>query len=139
METLQQVQTFEEAVLKTVLFWSDKSFRTPLNQNNGDDSLNGGMMFALMNMKSMAAQESVTDDKVEKFEEKLTELLMDSQNDPRYEWTLDVDYDPCQMLSEAADYAGFDSGCFPCKTFTRIEKDHNVTAKYQYGGNFITL
>lgn len=139
METLQHVQTFEDAVLKTVMFWSDKSFRTPLNQNNGDDSPNGGMMFALMNMVSMSAQESVTDDKIKKFEEKLTELLMDVQNEPRYKWTLDVDYHPCQMLSEASEYAGLDSGCFPCKTFTRIEKDHNVTAKFQYGGNLITL
>lgn len=139
METLTQTQTFEEAVLKTVLFWSDKSFRTLMNQNNGDDSPGGATTFMLMNMLAMSAKKSVTDEKIKAFEDKLTELLMAVKDKQSYQWQLDVDYHPCQMLAESAEFAGIDTHCFPCKTFTRIEKDHSVVAKYQYGGPFVKL
>lgn len=134
METQTTTQTFEDAVLKTVMFWSDKSFRTPMNQNNGDDSPNGAMGFMLMNMLSSKAQESITEDKIKSFENKLTELLMGVKNEARWNWELDVDYHPCQMLATAAEFAGLDSSCFPCKTWTRIDQDFNAIASYQYGG-----
>lgn len=130
-------QTFEEAVLKTVMFWSDKSFRTPLNQNNGDNSENGAMSFMLMNMVSGEAQKSVTENKVKQFEKYLTQILMDKSDEAYVE--LSVDYNPCNELKVAAGFAELDFACFPCKTFTRIEKDRSVTAKYQYGGEFIKL
>lgn len=139
MENLTQTQTFEEAVLKTVLFWSDKSFRTSLNQNNGDDSSNGFMTYALMNTLAGNVQKETTPEQIKKFEDKLTELLMAVKNQWGSEWTLSVDYDPCRILYEACEFAGINSRCLPCKTFTRIEKDFQVTAKYQYGGQFVKL
>lgn len=133
---MEKNQTYEEAVLKAVMWWSDKSFRTPLNQNNGDDSPQGGMMFALMNTVAMKAQETATTEKQKAFESKLTELLM---NCDKYERTLDVDYHPCRLLSEAAKFAGIDSGCFPCKSHTRIDDNNKVFAKYQYGSATVEI
>lgn len=133
------MQSYQDAVLKTVMFWSDKSFRTALNQNNGDTSPNGGMAFALMNIVSMQAKTSITAEKIKAFEDKLTQILMSMESGSPYDRTLDVDYHPCTALAEAARHAGIDTGCFPCKTFTRIEKNNEVTAKYQYGGAFVQL
>lgn len=132
--------TYEEAVLKCVLWWVEKSFHTSLNQNNGDDSTNGGISFMLMNMLSMQAQDSVTPNKIKKFEEKLTELLMavkDSSN--KWDKELDVDYHLCQKLTEAAKYADIDFSCFPIKSWTVIDNDNKVFAKYQYGAEPIEL
>lgn len=141
METIkEEVQTFEEAVLKTVMFWSEKGFRTKFNQNNGDDSANGGMAFILMNMLAGKAQESVTEEKIKKFEDSLSKKLHEAKaNGSRWELTLDVDYDPNKMLYEACQEAGLDPRALPCKTFTRINEDNSVDAKYQYGGKFVKL
>lgn len=128
-------QTFEEAILKTVMWWSDKSFRTLLNQNNGDNSSQGGMTFLLMNMVASKSQESVTDEKIKSFEEHLAKSLTEYRKQyPTSQIWLDVDYHPCQMLSEAAEKAGIESHCFPCKSSTRLTADNKVFAKYQYGG-----
>jgi hypothetical protein len=132
-------QTFEEAVKKTVAFWSEKSFRTPMNQDNGDDSPNGPMAHALMNMISLKAQESVTDEKIKMFEERLTELLLSAKDGHFFERELDVDYHPCAKIVQAAEHAGLNPDCFPCKTFTRINRDFSVEAKYQYGGPLVKL
>lgn len=131
--------TFEEAVLKTVMFWSDKSFRNKLNQNNGDDSPSGGMAFMLMNMVSMQAQDEANDSKIKLFEEKLTDILMSKKDEAKFGIILSVDYDPCENLYKAFEFAGLNTRCLPCKTFTRIEKDYSVTAKFQYGGQFVKL
>lgn len=123
--------TYEEAVLKVVMWWSDKSFRTPLNQDNGDKTKQGDMTNMLLSGASLKAQQTITEEKIKKFEEKLTELLMKAAN--RRERELDVDYSPCNTLYEAAKHAGIDSHCFPVKSFTSIEDDNRVFAKYQYG------
>lgn len=132
-------QTFEDAVLKTVMFWSDKSFRSKMNQNNGDNSEHGGMAFMLMNMVSMQAQDDAHESKIKLFEEKLTELLHAEKDNVKYGITLSVDYDPCEILYNAFEYAGLNTRCLPCKTCTIIEKDFSVKAKYQYGNPFVTL
>lgn len=130
----------EDAILKTVMFWSDKSFRAAFNQNNGDDSPSGGLAFMLMNMNSLNAQKSVTDEKVKVFENILAEKLRTAANQGNwYHMTLDVDYHPCQLLYESAIESNLDPNCFPCKTFTRINKDFSVDAKYQYRGNLVKL
>lgn len=137
METQIENQTLEQAVAKVVKWWTNKSFRTPLNQNNGDNSEHGFLAFMLMNMSSSKAQESVTEEKIQLFEQKLTEILLAAPNS--YRRTLDVDYNPCVELAEAAEYAGLDSGCFPCKSVTWISESNKATAKYQYGGQVVTL
>lgn len=137
METINQNQSLEQAVSKVVKWWSQKAFRTPMNQNNGDDSPNGGLAFMLMNLNASKAQESVSEEKIEKFEAKLTEILLSESNS--YGRTLDVDYGPCRQLYEAAVHAELDPGCFPCKTVTWIDESNKATAKYQYGGQVVTL
>jgi hypothetical protein len=131
------MQTLEQAISKVVKFWSEKSFRTPLNQNNGDNSENGEISFLLMNQVALTAQSNVTDEKIKAFEDKLTELLLKSE--PHERAWLDVDYHPCKMLSDAAQYAGLDDGCFPCKSSTHIGRDNIAQAKYQYGSQMVDL
>jgi hypothetical protein len=133
METATDTQTFEQAVEKTVNWWAEKSFNTPMNQNNGDDSHNGGMAFALMNLVSMQSQSKVTPDKIERFKEKLTEQLLDKGNNG---WiNLHVDYHPDTMLSDACEYAGINAfGLLPCKTTSWIDKENKVTVSYGYRG-----
>jgi hypothetical protein len=133
-----KTQTYEEAVRKTVEFWIEKSFRTPNNQNNGDNSSMGVFTWALMNRAAMDAQTEITEENIERFREKLTELLMEEM-DKEYRRELDVDYSPCKRLSDAARYAGIREQCFPCKTWSRIEADNTAKASYQYRGELKEL
>ena len=130
------MQSYEDAVLKVVMWWSDKSFRAVMNQNNGDNSQQGGIVSALMNMASLKAQDAVSDEQIKKFESKLTDLLM---NAGKFDRTLSVDYDPCEMLYRAAEFSGIDTYCFPCKSYTRIDDQNNAYAKYQYGAQEVKL
>ena len=132
-------QTYEEAVLKTVMWWSEKSFRTLFNQNNGDDSPQGGMAFMLMNMVSSKAQEKVTDEKIKLFEQKLTELLMAEKDNAGHRARLDVDYHPNQTLGDACKFAGIDSMCLPCKTYSFIDQNNKAIVKYQYGSSGVEI
>jgi hypothetical protein len=127
-------QTLEDAVLKAVTWWSDKSFRTTLNQNNGDNTLLGGLTNVRMNTASIIAQDGIDDEKIKKFESKLTELLMNAKNS--YNRSLSVDYHPCEHLFVAAEFAGINSSCFPCKSSTSIDENNRAFAKYQYGGEY---
>jgi|JI6StandDraft_1071083.scaffolds.fasta_scaffold01817_24 hypothetical protein len=133
---MNNTQTLEEAALKVAMWWSEKSFHTPLNQNNGDDSATGGMMFPLMNMIAQKAQMEITKEKQKAFEDHLVTLLM---NCPEYDRNLDVDYTPCTILTQAADFAGIDTKCFPCKSHTRIDKNNRAFGKFQYGKSEIEL
>ena len=132
-------RTYKEAVELTVNWWIEKSFKTPLNQNNGDNSQNGGIGFMLMNMVSMSAQDKNTPDKVEKFKTELTKLLLEAEGKGRYNNELDVDYHPNRLLSTACELSGIDSGCLPCKTFTYINNENEVEGRYQYGGEWFKL
>ena len=125
-------QSLEDAVLKIVTWWSDKSFRSVLNQNNGDQSSQGGLTNILMNTASMKAQDGISDEKIKKFESKLTELLLSEKNN--YNRSLSVDYTPCENLFVAAKFAGINPSCFPCKSSTNINSSNKAFAKYQYGG-----
>lgn len=133
-------QKFETAALKTAKWWSQKAFRTPMNQNNGDDSPSGGLAFMLMNTLSIKAQETVTDEKIAAFEKKLVELIGNYHHEyPWNEVTLNVDYGPDPMLREAAESAGLNTACFPCKTYTVIELDYTAKASYQYRGPLLPI
>lgn len=132
-------ETYEDAVLKSVMWWSEKSFTGKLNQNNGDDSPNGGMSFLLMNMVSQNAQKAVTPDKVKKFEEKLTKSLLALKGKGRYSNELHVDYHPNSILYDACMFAEIDPMCLPCKTFTYIDNENIVNGRYQYGGEWFKL
>jgi hypothetical protein len=136
---IMQKRTYTEAVELTVNWWAEKSFETPLNQNNGDNSSNGGMAFMLMNMASMFAQDENTPDKIEKFKTELTKLLIDVEGQGKYYNELSVDYDPNKLLYEACKLSGVSSRCLPCKTFTFINSENEVEGRYQYGGEWFKL
>ena len=131
-------QTYEDAVVKTVLWWSDK-LQTPMNKNNGDDSQAGGMAFMLMNMLGSSAQESITEDKIKVFEETLTNMLMLEEGKKWKDTTLSVDYHPCNKLAEACDKADINTGALPIKSHTFISNNNIASAKYQYGGSMVEL
>ena len=135
----EQKRTYEEAVEISVKWWSEKAFDTMLNQNNGDDSENCGMAFMLMNLVSSKAQEKVTPETKQKFEQKLTEILLSKKGEHRYANQLDVDYHPNRNLAEACAFAGVDEYCLPCKTFTFIDENNIVRGRYQYGGAWFEL
>ena len=132
-------QTYQEAVTKMVQWWTEKSFGGRINQNNGDDSEVGSLVFMLMNSNSLRAQGEVTPAKIEKFKEKLTELLLKGEGGRLWERRLDVDYHPCPMLVEARDYADINPSCLPCKTTSYIDDNSQVKCSYQYGGAWQTL
>ena len=132
-------RTYKEAVELVVNWWVEKSFNTPLNQNNGCGSENNGMMFMLMNMVSMSAQKRNSPDKIEKFKNELTKLLMLAEGNGKYATEVSVDYSPNILLSTACILSDIDTGCFPCKTFTFINEENEVEGKYQYQGEWFTL
>lgn len=133
------MQSYEDAVIKVVLWWSEKSFKAALNQNNGDNSREGGMAFALMNTLAMDIQNKTTPEQIKKFEDKLTQLLMGVAHESNHMKSLEVDYDPCRFLGEAMQHAGINSKCLPIKSWTRISDTNVAYAKYQYGNGEIEL
>ena len=132
-------RTYKEAVKISVDYWVEKSFKTPLNQNNGDKSTNGDMSFMLMNMLSLDSQKNVTFEQIEKFKSKLTEILLEHEGQGRGANELDVDYDPNENLAQACKFAQISTSCLPCKTFTFIDNDNKVIGRYQYGGDRFEL
>jgi hypothetical protein len=135
----EQKRTYKEAVELTVNWWAEKSFETLLNQNNGDNSEAGGIGFILSNMLLMSAREKNTPEKIEKFKNELTNLLLEAEGKGRYNNELDVDYHPNKLLSNACELSGVDAACLPIKTFTYIDKDNSIKGRYQYGGEWFTL
>lgn len=133
------VRTYKEAVEIMVNWWIEKSFHTLFNQNNGDDSPQGGFGFALMNSLSMKANDKVTPENIEKFKNKLTELLLLQEGEGRWANQLDVDYDVYGMLAEACEFADISKFCIPIKTFTYIDENNVVNGRYQYGGEWFEI
>ncbi len=134
-----QKQTYQEAVLKCVIWWSDKAFRTNANQDNGTANDAGHITHLLLNMVSMEAQKGITPEKITRFETKLTELLMKCENTKKYDRELSVDYTPCEFLFEAAKFTEIPVHCFPVKSNTFIDDNNRAFAKYQYGGQRVEI
>jgi hypothetical protein len=132
--------TYKEAVDKVVSFWVEKSFNTPLNQNNGDDSPNGGIGFLLMNFASQSANFAVDNQQIEDFKSSLTNQLMELEGKPiHHAVILDVDYHPCRILAKACQDSGVSDVVLPCKTITWIMADFKAIASYQYHGERLEL
>jgi len=136
---MAKVQTYEEAVLKIVMWWSEKSFKTPMNQNNGDDSTTEGIVHMMINAISRNIQKDISEDQIKIFEKELTSLLLKKENSPIHEKYLNVDYGPCEILAKACDTAQIDPLILPCKSSTHIDTFNKATASYQYSGKIIEL
>lgn len=128
----EQTQTFDQAVEKIVKFWIEKSFRITDNQ----DSSNGGLGNVLMNMNSVLSQKSITEEKIKIFESELTRLVKAMQGKYIY---IGVDYHPYPILADAATKAQIDTGCFPWKSCTWINKDNTVDSRFGYEGDIVRL
>lgn len=127
--TLQQIEACAE-------WWAVRTFDHLLNQNNGDDSPNGGMTFMLMNMLSMDAKEKAPTDARDKFKASLIEQLT-SANGNYSDSMLYVDYHPDEKLSKACDVAGISSSMIPIKSHTQWDSENGkFIGRYQYGGKF---
>ncbi len=131
------MQTLDEAIFKCVFFWIEKSFSQAKNQNNGDKTKQGDVVNMLLNLVSDEANKSVTEYKITLFQKKLTELLLAQKNN--YERSLSVDYDACELLSEACEFAGIDQRCLPVKSSTCINTNNDAFGKHQYGGANLKL
>lgn len=132
-------RTYVEAVEIMVKWWTEKSFHTALNQNNGDPSLAGGYAYSLGNMLADKAKEAITPEKIKVFETVLTNLLMGNKYEGRWGRQCSVDYDPNTILSDACKAAGIDTACLPIKTFTFINAWNEVEGRYQYGGEWFKI
>lgn len=132
-------RTYFEAVEIMVKWWSEKSFHTALNQNNGDPSPAGGLGFLLGNMLADKAKETITPEKIEVFETVLTNLLMDGKYEGSWGRECSVDYDPNTILNDACKAAGINTACLPIKTFTYINAQNEVEGRYQYGGEWFKI
>ncbi len=136
---LEQKRTYAEAVEIMVKWWSEKSFATPLNQNNGDNSPAGVLGFILGNTLADKAKEGATPEKIAAFELALTNILLAGEHEGRCERELDVDYHPNGILSDAAKASGIDTSCFPIKTFVYINGENEIEGRYQYGGAWFKI
>ncbi len=128
------MRTYEEAVQIMVDWWVEKSFRTLMNQNNGDDR--SGI---LLNMVAARHLLHVNEDQILLFKKSLTDYLMEKKYANRNHTTLDKDYDPNKPLREACVDSIISPSCLPCKTFTRIDANNNVEGRYQYGGDWFKI
>jgi hypothetical protein len=132
---------FEEAVGFMVEWWIEKTFETELNWDNGDKTGShvGLKLNMLANVVGSEMRKEVEKEQIEKFRVKLSELCKQEKKEfeksgRKKEVELSVDYDPCFKLREAAKFAEISGGfIFPCKTYSYIDKNNNVYAKYKYG------
>lgn len=124
----KNITSLEEAILKVVMYWSDKlrNAHSPENSNNGDKE----SMATLL--KVMGAMQNIpSDEQLSIFEKELTELLkgLTKEANPYY-WILDCDYNPCALLSDASRKAKINALAFPWKTYTRIEPVMEIPHKF---------
>lgn len=125
------MKTTEDAALALSMWWSQKSFRTPLNKDNGDSN---PLLFMLASMSTKTAQESVTDDKINIFEQELSKHIIEYREKyPSSRVSIYTDYNPDHSLSLAAEKAGLDPSAFPWKTGSYINDKNEVFVSFGYG------
>ena len=135
----EQKRTYAEAVKIMVDWWYEKSFRTTMNQNNGDPSIAGGKAFLLGNALADKAKEAATPEKIKAFENALSNILLSGEHGGRWDRELNVDYHPNEILDRAAEASGIDPSCFPIKTFVYINSANEIDGRYQYGGAWFKI
>lgn len=124
-------KSIKDIALIAAEWWADKI--TDPKFDNGADSMAG--LFASAMAGSLI--QHVTNDTRQKFIDYLVEYI-EKELDKEYRGfgpsvTLSVDYGPCKILSDAAEFAGLSSNNFPWKTTMWIDKNH-IVASYGYRG-----
>jgi hypothetical protein len=115
-------------------WWADK-LRSPAMLDNGDNSEAGFMTNVLATIVQQSEREDVTESKISKFEEELTKLI--TKMDKGYVY-IGVDYDPCVVLSDAAQKADLKLGMttLPWKTNMNIDPNGTIEVSEGYGGEW---
>lgn len=118
-----------ERVAKLTAKWWRKKLEC-CHHDNGDTSSSSS--FACFMADMLAQKHAPTKSQLDIFENELTRLIMESKMFNVY---LRCDYNPCQMLSDAAEVANINPCCFPFKTNTstiedRVEVSDGYCAKW---------
>jgi hypothetical protein len=128
----------KEQIEAVAEWWAVRTFDKVFNQNNGDNSPNGGIGFLLANTAAMQAREKTGVEARLNFKVEIVKHL-ESVTD-FYEMQLDVDYNPNLPLHDICVRSGVDTGMLPCKTFTLWDRQENCfRGRYQYGGPWETI
>lgn len=120
-------------ISRAVELWCRKLFAPKFD--NGDDSEAGfiGGMLATINLHKTKDAETNLSDKVEVFRTSLTKALIELRGSEEYFYPwLNVDYYPCELLSNAAKEAEIPERLFSCKSSVKISDDY-VTESFGYG------
>lgn len=96
--------------------------------DNGDKSLNGALGMGLMHTNS---DNNSSDEVLEKFKGSLKTILEKPTERGYFDTWLNVDYQPCEPLAQAAEEAGLTTR-FPVKTSMQLN-DYYVSVSYGYG------
>ena len=96
--------------------------------NTGIEGMTGAHCESFATMLAECAAEEVTDEMIETFKEKLTELILLQIEEYGYSETR-VDYNPDALIQTAADEAGISADIFPWKSCARISREGVVSVK----------
>jgi len=118
----------KELAKATAQWW--RSQLTCARHDNGDNSFSSILSGILADTIAMKNEPTV--DQLDKFEEVLTNALL---NDDSPTIFLDCDYNPCRMLSEAAEAAGINTMVFPWKTNSRTTETELLVSE-GYGSSY---
>lgn len=104
-----------------------------IHHDNGDNSKPCAVAGIMADMLAMLNKP--TKEQLDNFEKILTDLLI---NNDSKRISLECDYDPCKLLSDAADQSNIDSSVFPWKTNT-ITTEDKVLVSNGYGDSFVEI
>jgi len=121
----------KEIAKKAAKWWADQ-LRGNAKFDNDDDSVQSGMASRMTMMCQAREKKRQTPEQIDAFESNLEEMIMCSG--PQ---TILVDYDPCVLLSDAAEKAGLKLGksTLPWKTvmWVGVDKEDEVWVECGHG------
>lgn len=122
---MREVSTAD--AVKVANWWADQI--TIPNQNMGSYEQGGNGIANLLGTL-LAARSLPNTEQVNVFRDKLAEIIV-----KKGVVDLRVDYAPDIYLSEAAEYTGINSNCFPWKSSTFINSNGVIYARRGYGAS----
>ena len=122
---MREVSTAD--AVKVANWWADQI--TNPSQNMCSEKQGGNDMINFLGTLLSAASLPNTE-QVNAFRDKLAEIIV-----KKGVVDLSVDYAPDIYLSEAAEYAGINSNCFPWKSSTFINSNGEIYARRGYGAS----
>lgn len=124
-----------EQIEKAVIWWADQVTKPTFNALTDEERKqpgNRGMEFAEALASISVKPISQTQRAI--FISTLRSTLKVNRLYNRWALILDVDYHPCEMLSNAAKFAGIPESNFPWKTTMWVMENGRVLVRLGYGG-----